>query len=144
MAEVTFYHQERVDGGRRSGVTVDGTPVLHGFVPGTNEYDPALEWYADVTLATANPPTQANGLTWLNSHAPEIRQSLTEAADCLSVGIDASSMPAEFQRFDAGGRPIRVTVSAMRRLTGRHVGEKLRQLAEMDWAQLFPALTPQG
>lgn len=76
MADVQFYHQERVDGGRRSGVTVDGTTVLHGFIPGGDEYDPALEWYVDVTLVTANPPTQVNALTWLNNHKPEIDQAL--------------------------------------------------------------------
>lgn len=143
MADVQFYHQERVDGGRRSGVTVDGTTVLHGFIPGGDEYDPALEWYVDVALVTANPPTQVNALTWLNNHKPEIDQALTEAANVLSSGIDADSMPAEFGRSGTEG-PIRVTVSAMRRLIGRRVGEKLQQFAKIDWAQLFPVLTPQG
>jgi len=143
MAEVTFYHQQRVDGGRRSGVTVDGITILHGFLPGSEEYDPALEWYVDVTLVTNNPPTQANALNWLTSHAADIRRALTETADCLSVGIDAHSMPAEFGSPGSEG-PIRVTVSALRRVVGRQVGEKLRQFAEMDWAQLFPVLTPQG
>jgi hypothetical protein len=143
MAEVTFYHQERVDGGRRSGLNVDGTSVLHGFIPGGTDRDPALAWYVDVTFTTPTPPTQATALTWLASHAADIRQSLTEAADALSVGIDVDSMPAEFGRNGAEG-PILLTVSAMRRLTGRHVGEKLQHLAEMDLAQLFPILTPQA
>ena len=64
-------------------------------------------------------------------------------ADCLSVGIDAHSMPAEFGSPGSEG-PIRVTVSAQRRLVGRQVGERLRQFGEIDWAQLFPVLSPQG
>lgn len=143
MADVQFYHQERVDGGRRSGVTVDGTTILHGFLPGREEYDPALEWYVDVTLVTENPPTPANALSWLTIRAPEIRRALKEAADSLSVGIDANSMPAEFGSRGTEG-PIRVTLSAMRRLIGRQIGGKLQQFAEMDWAVLFLALTPQG
>jgi hypothetical protein len=144
MAEVTFYHQERVDGGRRSGVTVDGETVLHGFIPGSNDdYDPALEWYVDVSLTTANPPTQTSALGWLNDRKPEIEQALAETAEVLSTGIDADSMPAEFERNGTDGR-IRVTVSAMRRLVGRRVGEKLLEFARMDWGQLFPVLTPQG
>ena len=139
MAEVTFYHQERIDGGRRSGLNVDGTSVLTGFVPGSVDRDPALAWYVDVTLVTANPPTHTSAFHWLNNHAHEIHQSLTEAAVALSVGIDVDSMPAEFGRPGIEG-PIRVTVSAMRRLTGRHVGEELQRLAGMDWTQLFPLL----
>ena len=137
MAEVTFYYQERVDGGHRSGLNVDGISVLHGFVPGDTDRDPALAWYMDVTLATVTPPTHATAMVWLNSHTAEIRVSLAEAAEALSLGIDVDSMPAEFGRNGSEG-PIHLTVSAMRRLTGRHVGEKLQQLAKADLAQLFP------
>ena len=143
MADVTFYHQVRVDGGRRSGISVDGLSILHGFIPGDEEYDPALEWYVDVTLVTARPPSEANALAWLIAHAVEFRQVLKEDADLLSTGIDANSMPAEFARPGAEG-PIRVTVSAMRRLIGRQIGEKLQHFAEMDWTQLFSVLTPQA
>jgi hypothetical protein len=143
MAEVKFYHQERADGGRRTGVTVDGDTVAHGFLPGHDEYDPALLWYVDVTLQTPNPPTRTNALAWLQSRTPEIRLALSNTASLLELGIDMNSMPAEFGHNGAEG-PIRVTVSAMRRLIGRQIAQKINHFAETDWAVLFPVLTPHG
>ena len=116
MADVQFYHQERVDGGRRSGVTVDGDAVLHGFVEGSEERNPALTWYADVTLSTPTPPRDATGLAWLLGHAAEIRAALDDAAEQLSTGIDVDVTPWEFETAGPEG-PIRVSVSAMRRFT---------------------------
>jgi hypothetical protein len=139
MAEVTFYHQERVDGGRRTGVTVDGDSVAHGFVAGSEEYDPALVWYADVTVQSPSPPNRETALVRLQRHAADIRRALLETAGLLDTGIDANSMPAEF-----GQNGIRVTVSAMRRLVGRQISQKLTHFAEMDWSLLFPVLTPHG
>jgi hypothetical protein len=139
MAEVTFYHQERVDGGRRSGLYADGVAILHGFVPGEIEHDPALAWYVDVTLDTPTPPTRANAQAWLNQRWGEYRAVLTDAANELSCGIDIDTIPWEFQRQSPDG-PIRVSVSAMRRLTARHIGEKLNHLAGTEWTSLFPAL----
>mgnify|MGYP005867575247 CR=1 FL=1 len=143
MAEVILFHQERADGGRRSGLVVDGETVLHGFLPGADEHDPALVWYVDVSLATSAPPTPTNALSWLDHHEDEIRNSLTRVADALNLGIDSYSMPAEFTYPGTDGT-VRVTVSAMRHVTGRQIGEKLRQFATAGWAQFFPALTSQG
>lgn len=139
MAEVTFYHQERADGGRRTGVTVDGDSVAHGFLTGSEEYDPSLVWYVDVTVQTTSPPSRETALVWLERHTPEIRLALLETAGLLELGIDANSMPAEF-----GRKGIRVTVSAMRRLVGRQIAQKLSHFAETDWSLLFPVLTPLG
>jgi hypothetical protein len=143
MAEVTFYHQERLDGGRRSGLNVDGSSILHGFVPGGTDRDPALAWFADVALETQSPPSQATALVWLDQHSRELKDALTAAAEQLTCGIDVDSMPWETELPGSAGA-IRVSVSAMRRLTARHVGEELKQLASMDWSELFPVMTPQA
>lgn len=143
MALVTFYHQERVDGGRRSGVYVDGDTVLQGFAPGSEEYDPVLEWYADVTIPTANLPTEASARDWLVAEGSVIRDALTAAADKLECGIDNNAMPCEIVLPGSAGAS-RVSVAAIRRLTGRHIGEKLRGLAAADWDMLFPVSTPVG
>ena len=109
MADVQFYHQERVDGGMRSGVYVDSDAMLHGFVPGGEERDPALTWYADVTLSTPTPPGDETVVAWLQAHAPEIRAALGEAAEQLRSGLDVDTMPWELQRQGSEG-PIRVSV----------------------------------
>ena len=143
MADVQFYHQERVDGGRRSGVTVDGDAVLHGFVEGSEVRNPALTWYADVTLSTPTPPRDATSLAWLLGHAAEIRAALDDAAEQLGTGIDVDVTPWEFETAGPEG-PIRVSVSAMRRFTARNISQKLRWLASADWNALFPVSAPVG
>jgi hypothetical protein len=142
MSDVQFFHQVRFDGGRRSGVTVDGHTVMHGFVTGNEqEYDPALEWYADVTLASGEPPTDVTARAWLETDGGGvIRQALRAAADRLECGID-SGMPWEAE-FPAPAGPARVSVSAVRRLTGREVGTRLRALAAEPWDVLFPTAAP--
>jgi hypothetical protein len=137
MAEVIFYHQERVDGGQRSGLTVDGETVLHSFVEGSAEFDPALEWYADVAIQTPLLPTPANARDWLRNNSADIRESLIEAASRFASGIDPP-MPVEFVHNNGSGS-IRVTVSAMRRLVGRAIGERLKRLAGSDFPALFTA-----
>ena len=141
MAEVQFYHQERVDGGMRSGVLVDGDAILHGFVAGREERDPALTWYADVTLTTDTPPGDEAVLAWLKAHTSEIRTALADAAERLNGGIDADVMPWEFVTAGPQGE-IRVSVSAMRRLTARAIAQKLCWLASADWSSLFPTPSP--
>lgn len=142
MAGVQFYHQERVDGGRRSGLTVDGNTVLHGFVPGGEEYDPALEWYADVTIPTQNPPSESTARGWLAANGQVIRDALVAAAGQLECGLDNSAMPwvgAVSVSWPEG--QARVSVSAVRRVSARHVGERLRWLASQEWDSLFPSTT---
>lgn len=141
MAQVTFYHQERVDGGRRSGLLVDGNSMLHGFLPGGADRDPALAWYADVTLESETPPEERDALDWLSQHGVEMRAALKEAGRELACGLDVDTVPWEFT-YPGSGRPIRISVSAMRRLTARQVGQKLSELSERDWTSLFPALVP--
>ena len=143
MVDVQFFHQERVDGGRRSGVSVDGTTILHGFLPGSEEYDPALVWYADVTVPSSNPPTEANAPSWLVSRGQTIRDALIAAAGKLECGIDNNAMPWELQVPGSDG-PIRVSVASVRRFSARSVGEKLRWLATQDWNAFFPSSTYVG
>ena len=143
MADVQFYHQERVDGGMRSGVYVDSDAMLHGFVPGGEERDPALTWYADVTLSTPTPPGDETVVAWLQAHAPEIRAALGDAAEQLHSGLDVDTMPWELQRQGSEG-PIRVSVSAMRRFPARDISKNLHRLATEDWIALSPVATSVG
>ena len=51
MPKLTFYHQARFDGGRRTGISLDDDATsLHFFETGAAEedYDPRLLWYVDL------------------------------------------------------------------------------------------------
>lgn len=140
MAEVIFYHQERVDGGQRTGITVDGDAVLHGFVDGGSETNPMLAWYLDVSWKTDAPPVESNALSWLKQRDGEIREVILVAAQELSGGIDVDTFPwTRKQKTKIG--TLRVSVSAMRRLTARDIGGHLKRFATADWDGLFPVLT---
>jgi hypothetical protein len=130
MATMTFYHQERADGGRRTGLDVDGEAVLHSFAPGNDEEsDPTLLWYVDVRISDAAPPTShEEAAAWLARHADEIQAALSAAAGELGCGIDVDLLPWQFE-YRAASEPILVSVSAMRRLAAREVGAKLQALA---------------
>jgi len=58
VSSVKFFRQKRFDGGIRMGVSVGQDLVLHHFVPGSDEDDPALEWYVDVELKAAGIPSE--------------------------------------------------------------------------------------
>jgi len=42
MPTVTFFHNERVDDARRTGLYVDDARAFERFAPGDEEYDPSL------------------------------------------------------------------------------------------------------
>ncbi len=144
MAEVTFYHHERADGGRRTGLTVDGLRALERFVPGTEDRNPALRWYVDVICSTDSPPdTQEAAVEWLSAHAAEIRAALEEASEQLAAGMDMDSVPWSFERRGADG-PMRVSISAMRLHVAADIANRIREFLATDWPQLLGSLLPVG
>lgn len=144
MSDVTFFYNERFDGGRRTGLQVDGLPALEHFVPGGENHDPRLLWYFDVAYAVpAAPGSQADALVWFNGHGDEIRVALEEAAEQLVGGIDMDLVPWTFERAGSDGQ-MRVSVSAVRRLAAVEVGARLRTFIESDWPRLAQTLRPIG
>ncbi|HET6572945.1 MAG TPA: hypothetical protein VFG68_05030 [Fimbriiglobus sp.] len=143
MAEVTLYYQERADGGRRSGLYVDGSPALGVFVEGGEESDPALLWYLDLVWETDTPPTsQEAARAWLADRADDIRAVLEQTADELEVGIDVDLIPWR-REWQTGRGPVCIAVSAMRRFAAVDVGRRVRDLAAR-WGSLYPSLAPVG
>lgn len=144
MAEVTFYHQERVDGGHRSGLDVDGESALQRFVPGGEDSNPALVWYVDVVFTTdAPPPTQEEALVWIEQHEPDVAEALQAAAESLSCGIDTDYAP---WRYDFPGRfgSVRVSVSAIRRVAAVEIAGRIRSLTATGVKHLIDSLQPVG
>jgi hypothetical protein len=141
MAEVRFYYQERADGGRRSGLYVDGSPLLGVFLAGADDPDPKLLWYIDLVWETDTPPAdQDEARAWLADRAADIRTLLQGAADELRGGIDVDLVPWSWEGATSHG-PVRVSVSAMWRFAAVDVGRRVRELAA-NWDHLYPALAP--
>lgn len=130
MPTVTFFHNERADDALRTGLYVDDARAFERFVPGGDEYDPSLRWYVDVGVPVAEAPeTQTAAAEWLAEHADSLRVALDVAAERLHAGIDSDGGPWSFD-VDTPDGTTRVTVSAQRRASAKHLGERLRELID--------------
>lgn len=143
MGTLAFFRQARVDGGIRTGVDWNDTPLLHEFEEGNEEHDPAIIWYVDVEFAGDTLPVSAeDARRWLIRRGTAVAARLNKLADELSLGIDVASWPI---RRSLEGLPRGVTgtisCSAVRRIDCRHIAERLRELARQ-WREIIRHLPP--
>ncbi len=133
MPTVTFYHHERVDDARRTGLSVDGSRALERYVPGDEEYDPVLRWFVDVNVPAPEAiETRAAAAEWLAAHGDTVQAALAAAADHLHAGKDSDGGPWAFPVETPEG-PVRVSVAARRQNDAARLGEHLRKLLTAEW-----------
>lgn len=142
--EMTFYHNVRLDGGRRTGVTVGGIRGLELFRPGPGGDDdlpdPRLAWSVTVTIPDdCVIATQEEAAEWLGRTSPAIAAALEKAADHVPAGIDFGFRPWK-TRSNVHGRELTVTLSAMRVHDHQELGRHLHKLATEDLAELSAEL----
>lgn len=143
MEKLAFYRQARADGGVRTGVDLNDTPLLHDFQKGTDDRDPTILWYVDVEFeGDALPRDAEEARQWLLRRSRSIANSLLAAADEISAGIDVGSWPVK-QSMVYLPRGVLGTVgfSAIRRVDCRQIAERLRELANQ-WRSIIRALPP--
>ncbi|MGH7140594.1 MAG: hypothetical protein ACREHD_33090 [Pirellulales bacterium] len=141
MAKLAFYQQARVDGGMRSGVDRDDTPLLHEFHEGSGEQDPALLWYVDVEFEGDALPNDAEAARrWLVRRAASVAAALGQLADDLALGVDIASRPLK-RSIEGLPQDVLGTIScsAVRRMDCRQIAERLRNLAAQ-WRQIIRRL----
>ena len=144
MTKLTFYHQARADGGKRTGIESDRDTLLHHFAPGHEEHDPALLWYVDLRCEGEGlPDTPEGARDWFVRNTDYfVAQLRAMANDGLSAGFDPDLMPLERHLADApDGVHVTVVVSAVRRLLARDIGPRLREFAD-HWGELLSQLCP--
>lgn len=143
MPKLTFYHQVRFDGGRRTGVSVDDdADSLHHFEPSDEgEHDPRLLWYVDVRCEGDSLPTQPRqAQAWFVEHGCFFTEGLRQAAASIEVGLDAELWPyRQFLQDAPNGAQCEVVVQAVRRLAGRDVARHVRELAQK-WGSILEQL----
>ena len=144
MTKLTFYHQVRADGGKRTGIESDTETLLHHFAPGGKEHDPALLWYVDLRCEGERlPDTPEGAREWfVRNEGYFVAQLRAIANDGLSVGFDAELMPLQRNLADApDGARVTVVVSAVKRLLGRDIAPRLCELAD-HWGELLSQVCP--
>jgi hypothetical protein len=142
MPQITFYHQERVDGAIRTGLDCDGSTILERFEPGSPEWDSALLWFVDVRLTGESLPTGSpeEVREWLSHLESAIAQGLYRVADEISVGIDKEWPIKRALALNVVGVEAEVAGSCTNRMTGRDFAEKLRNIGD-HWIELLASLT---
>jgi hypothetical protein len=130
----------RNDGGKRTGIEINGETVLGCFEKGKKPPDSALLWFVDIRCSGSRLPTECEAAReWLLDKAPVIQRALRKLANELQVGIDFSK-PVERGIPDIGkGITSSIHCSAIRRL---QAGEMANALAETGshWEALLKSL----
>lgn len=144
MAKISFFRQERYDGGVRTGIGIDDETVLHHFETGSGESDPALLWFVDLGFEGRRlPSAPEQARKWLAEHAEFIRHGLQEAADRLQVGLDHDEV-SPF-RCPLSGAPHGVKamllVSGVRRLRAGELAANLIETSQ-EWNSILQRLSP--
>jgi hypothetical protein len=138
MADITFYRQQRADGGIRTGIEVNESVVFSEYQPGHHDDDPALLWYVDVRCKGQGLPIDGErARDWLASQRKIVARQLNKLADRIPSGIDPSEWPLQIEHaFIWRNRRVILTIacSAIRRLEARKLAGILREIAE-NWDQ---------
>lgn len=138
---LTFYRQQRVDGGIRTGIMVGDRTVLGRYDEGPGDYDPSLTWSVDLRCSGAGLPTGAEAARrWLLDHEPLIRDGFLRYADDLKAGSDVTGpYLLEWSHFAAQppGVTMKIACGATRRVDAlalatviEDIGRSLRNLVE--------------
>lgn len=128
MPQLNFFHQERYDGGVRTGLGIDDELLYERFEPGGDESDPALRWYVDVIIeATEQPTNAAHVREWFVDHAETLIDQLNQVADKVQLGID--DWPLKSRAAIDGVGTVEIAVSCIRGLAEGELAESLRELA---------------
>lgn len=144
MAKVTFYQQKRMDGGFRSGISVDEETVLGLFEPGPKDTNPALLWYVDPRCEGARLPTEPErARKWLLRHEDVIRAGFETRAREYSAGIDPDIYPQLWSDFASAPNGVRMVIafSAARRVAALELSGVLQDIGS-HWSCYIRALEP--
>lgn len=143
MPRISFYIQERLDGGVRTGVEVNGDTALGRFKPGrSNEPDPALQWYVDVRCSGARLPSEGEAARgWLIRNSAKVTGALKVAAAQIHAGIDPGDWPFRYEVTDRTGTRILISCSATLNLSARKLAGVLKKLGD-NWEKTLENLAP--
>lgn len=145
MFSLTYYKQQREDGGVRTGIDANGDTILHRFEDGNaEEKSPALDWYVDVRCSIEAEEV-GDARIWFHQHHKLIDRALRMAADKLLAGVDFGGEPWLGAEDREAGIRVAISCSAQRRVDAlemqRHI-EEVRVGLLNDIDRLTPLAEP--
>jgi hypothetical protein len=130
----------RVDGGKRTGIEIDGEAVLERFERGNETEDSALLWFVDIQCSGDNLPNAAEtAREWLLAKASIIQAGLREVANELRAGIDFSAPISRPIPNVEKGITVKISCSAIRRLQARDIAAALDEISS-HWKEFLKEL----
>ena len=132
MTKLNFYIQARADGGRRSGIEVDGETLHSHFEPGCGEPDPSLLWYIDIRCKVDSLPRDEYATTkWLIDHSDLFREELLVLSERLYAGLDVDLWPLQHRIVKApAGVEAVIVCSSIRGIIAREYGSILADVVQ--------------
>jgi hypothetical protein len=145
MTTLGLYHDVRVDGGRRTGLEINGSCELELFEEESRDFDPAILWYVDLACEGESLPRDPGyARQWFLDNEKPLAEILLSVADEIDIGFDVEVRP--FRRtFEGGpgGTRVSVSASAIHRLQAREVAAELRELTR-NWRSLVERLVSES
>jgi hypothetical protein len=145
MSKITFFRQEREDGGIRTGIELDDRTMLSQFDEGSDEFDPALTWYVDVRFEGPRLPRDAElARKWLIRQTPVVQRELAAMAQQIPTGIDPDYRPILHETKLTNGLRMTIACSAMRRVKAKQLASIIAEIAGSwrNWIEALPAPIP--
>ena len=140
MKTINFYRQMRVDGGKRTGIEVDGETVIESFEQGTGSEDSALLWLVDIRCSGDRLPDNAEAVRdWFLEKAPVIKAGVHAVASELQAGIDFDTPVSRPIPNMGNGITAKVFCSAVRRLPALQIAGALAEISSC-WTEFLNAL----
>lgn len=141
MASLSFYRQQRVDGGVRTGIELDEATLLGRYELGEGEEDPILLWVIDLRCEGEELPVtdSAGARAWFLKNRLIFVSALEQLADTLKPGIDPDDSVLYPVASPWPGLRILIAVSCSRRLAGYAMAEHLREFGQ-HWEEILTGL----
>jgi hypothetical protein len=142
---LSFYRQERVDGGIRTGIMLGMATIFERFEIEGEEWDPSLAWSVELRCSGSSLPTGADDVKpWLLAHEGQIRDAFRRFSDQLAAGSDPTGdYPLQFADFHdlPAGVSMKIVCTALRRYDALFLAEHLNHIRE-HWSDLVRDLEP--
>ena len=142
---LSFYRQERVDGGIRTGIMLGMATIFERFEIEGEEWDPSLAWSVELRCGGPSLPTDVNAVKpWLLALEEPIKEGFRRFSDRLSAGSDPTGdYPLQFEDFPDLPPEVsmKIVCTALRRYDAFFLAEHLNQVRE-HWSDLVRDLEP--
>ncbi len=140
---LSFYRQERVDGGIRTGIMLGMSTIFERFEIDGEEWDPSLAWSVELRCSGPSLPTDPGDVkAWLLENEPQISDGFRRFSEDLAAGSDPTGVyPLQFGDFRnvPPGISMKIVCTALRRYDAFFLADHLNYVRE-HWTDLVSHL----